>query len=681
MKETVGARRGDGRALNLQGASPQVFLNFARTYLNPVAKVQRISLSDGERRLAAIMFTDIVGYTHLSQDNESLAVELLEEHRGILRPVFLAHGGTEVKTIGDAFLVEFKSALEAVLCAAEMQKKMAQRNAETVPSRRLELRIGIHVGDVIHGQGDIYGDAVNVASRIESLAEPGGVCISQQVFDQIRNKTQFSIDKLGEVELKNVDLPMTLYRVTLVGNRASVGANHSGPRDRLAVLPFVNISPDKNDEYFADGLTEELIAKLSEVKGLKVIARTSVMNYRKKEKNVSEIAAELQVGSIIEGSVRKAGDRIRISVQLIDPRTQEHIWSSNYDSKLDDIFAIQSDVASKVATSLSAEFFSQDARKDTESIEAYTLYLRAMQLSYDTNEASTRETLTLFQRAVAKDPGYARAYAGLADAWRMRGGIGHEDFVLATRNAEAAALRALELDPKLAEAHSAMAGVHSMLDRFDAELVEAEAAVRINPNLSEAYVSLGVVASIMGSPLKALLMFKRAYELDPLSFGASEALATSATWAGDDGLASDILARMREFNPKEPKAYLCTADYYMERRDFAEAQKMIDAARDVGPGEPMIPVSQGLLFALTGKRKQAEDALKEMAASGNEPSILRGELFIQAALGNLDEAFRVLMRQAETHSWPFSIKIDPFYAEMRKDPRFLDFCRKVGIKP
>jgi adenylate cyclase len=637
-------------------------------------------LGDSERRLAAIMFTDIVGYTHLSQTNESLALELLEEHQRILRPAFAMYGGTEVKAMGDAFLVEFKSALQAVMCAVEIQKKMAEGNAAAPPSRKLELRIGIHIGDVVTEADDIYGDAVNVASRIEPLADPGGVCISQQVYDQIRNKTPLEIDKMGDVNLKNVSLPVGIYKIRPPASRASA-EQLSGPKERLAVLPFVNISSDPNDEYFADGLTEELIAKLSEVKGLKVIARTSVMNYRKKEKKVSEIAAELRVGSVIEGSVRKAGDRIRISVQLIDPSTEEHLWSSNYDGKLGDIFAIQSDVASKVAAALSAGFFSRGARKETGDIEAYTLYLRAIHLSYDTSDASTKEMLTLLERAVSKDRSFARGYAGLADAWRARGVMGYEDFLTAAKNAEEAAVKALELDPGLAEAHSSMAGVHSMLDRFDAELVEAEAAVRINPNLSEAYISLGVVESIMRTTHQALPMFKRAYELDPLSFGAGEMLATTATWAGDDGLAREVLARMREFNPKDPKVYLCTADYHMAKNDFEEAQKMVDAARGVGPDEPMVAVSQGLLFALAGKRKQAEDALEEMAAGGKETPRLRGELFIQAALGNLDEAFRVLMQLAETHSWPFTIKIDPFYAEMRNDPRFLDFCKKVGIPP
>jgi adenylate cyclase len=635
-------------------------------------------MTTGERRLAAIMFTDIVGYTRLSQVNESLALELLSEHQHLLRPMFAAHGGTEVKTVGDAFLVEFRSAVGAVVCAVEMQKKMAERNAEVAPSRRLELRIGMHSGDVVQGADDILGDAVNVASRIEPLAEAGGVCISQQVFDQVRNKTDLKIEKVGDLKLKNVDLPMAVYKVNMSGREARAG--RSGPRDRLAVLPFTNISPDPNDEYFADGLTEELITKLSEIKGLKVIARTSVMGYKRKEKKVSEIAEELEVGSIIEGSVRKAGDRIRISVQLIDSSTQEHLWSSNYDSKLDDIFAIQSDVASKVAASISTGFFSGGTRKDTKDIGAYTLYLKAMQLLNEVTEASTREALSLLQRAIAKDPEFARAYAALSNAWHMLAATGFEEFPAMGVNAEAAAKMALELDPNLAEAHAAMAGVHQMLDRFDAALVEADAAIRINPNLSEAYLTLGILDTIRGTPSQALMMFRRAHELDPLSPVAGEALASAATWAGDDELARGVLSRLREFNPKNPRTYLNIADYYMEKKDFDEAQKMVDVARGLSPGETMLPVSQGLLFALTGRRKEAEEALNEIRASSSESITLYGELFVVVALGNLDEAFKILTRQAEAHSWSSTITVDPLFAQVRNDPRYLEFCRKVGIR-
>ncbi len=637
-------------------------------------------MSDSERRLAAVMFTDIVGYTHMTQANESLALELLQEHQRLLRPAFAAHGGTEVKTIGDAFLVEFRSALEAVLCAVEMQKRMDERNREVAPSRRLELRIGIHVGDVVHGQDDIFGDAVNVASRIEPLAEPGGVCFSQQVFDQIRNKTPLAIEKVGDVKLKNVDLPLGVYKVNLKGGRRPEGERQF-PKERVGVLPFVNISPDPNDEYFADGLTEELIGKLSEVKGLKVIARTSVMSYKRKDKKVSEIAAELGVGSIIEGSVRKASNQVRITVQLIDPRTEEHLWSSNYDNKLDDIFAIQSDVASRVAASLSAGFFSRQERRDTDDIEAYTLYLKAVQLSYEWKESSMRETVALLRRAIEMDPDFARAHAALSSAWHKLAVTGCEDFAAMAKKAEVEAVRSVELDPELAEAHAAMANVHTMFDRFDQALGEAEAAVRLKSNLSAGYMALGILDCNMRTPAEALRMFREAYNLDPLSPGTAEILASFAGWVGEDALARDVLDRLREFNPRNPRVYLSTADYYMERRDFEEAWKMVEAARALEPGEPMIALSEGLLFAFEGKRREAEGALEELRRSDTESFRLLAELDIQAALGNLDGAFKALMRQAETHSWPFQIMVDPLFAGMRKDPRFAEFCRKVGIRP
>lgn len=626
------------------------------------------------------MFTDIVGYTHLSQANESLALELLEEHKGLVRPTFTAHGGTEVKTIGDAFLVEFKSALDAVTCAVELQKKLAERNAATAPSRKLELRIGIHIGDVVHDRGDIYGDAVNIASRIEPLAEPGGVCISQQVFDQIRNKTALEISKAGEFRLRNVDLPQSVYRLNLAVGQSTVGEGPTS-RERLGVLPFVNISPDPNDEYFADGLTEELIGKLSEMPGLKVIARTSVMSYKRTNKKVAEIARELDVGSVIEGSVRKAGNRIRVSVQLVDAGTEEHLWSSTYDSQLDDIFAIQTDVASKVASALSTGIFSRAAQKDTYDVEAYTLYLRAIQVSYGTTEASMRETVDLLQRAIAKDPKFARAYAGLANVWHGLAVSGYEDFQIMSKKAESAALKALQLDPGLAEAHSAMSGVHSMLDRFDAALAEAETAVRIKPNLSDAYMGLGVLDAIVRTSQDSLEMFKRAYELDPLSVHAGEMVASLAGWVGDDRLARDAHARMMELHPKDSGVLLRLVDYELERGEFDEAKRTLDAARALDPSNPMLDLSQAILFAATGKKEEAEALLKKLLSKGNETFWLNAKLWVQTVLGNLDEAFDALMRQAETHSWPYSIRIEPIYARLRNDPRYLEFCAKVGIRP
>ncbi len=631
-----------------------------------------------ERRLSAIMFTDMVGYTRMAQANESAALDLLEEHRRVLRPIISAHGGTEVKTIGDAFLVEFKSALEAVTCGVEMQRGMAERNSKVQGSRMVEIRVGIHLGDVVHSAGDVYGDAVNVASRIEPLAQPGGVCISQQVYDNIRNKTGLEIVEMGRVELKNVELPTAVYRVSMPGGESSARQG-AAPRERLAVLPFVNISPDPNDEYFADGLTEELITKLSEVKGLKVIARTSVMNYKKKEKSVSQIGRELEAGSIIEGSVRKAGNRIRVTVQLVDSRTEEYLWASNYDKELDDIFAIQSDVASKVAGSVSAGLLPAARRGDTQDVDAYTLYIKGMQRSHEGTAPAMKEAVELFNRAIERDPSFTRAYAALSTAWLRRATAGYEEFDVVRLHSEPAAKRALELDPQSAEAHASMASVCNALDRFDDVVTEAEKAVALNPNLAEAHLALGIVQASMGKLQEGLVSMEKAYELDPLALHTCDLLARVARVAGREDRSLEVLNRMNVLSPNNPRVIQGLAESYMVKLDFAKAQELLTQGMGIDQREPILRLDQGLLYVLTGRPEDAKEILREIMTDRVEAFRLYGQLFINAALGNLDEAFKALNREAEIHAWPFLIRTLPIFSEMRKDPRYAEFEAKVGL--
>jgi adenylate cyclase len=638
-------------------------------------------MSGEQRRLAAVMFTDIVGYSSLTQKNERLALELLEEHRRIVRPIVARHNGQEIKTIGDAFLIEFPSALDATSCAIDIQERLHERNLVATESDQISVRIGLHVGDVVHRESDVLGDAVNVASRIEAFAEAGGICITDPVFHQVRNKISHPLAKLSEQKLKNIDLPMNLYIVSLPWQKtvSTSQGQISSTKNRIAVLPFVNISPDSNDEYLADGLTEELIYKLSLVKGLKVIARTSVMNYKKKEKKISEIGKELGVGTVVEGSVRKASNKIRVTVQLIDATTEEHLWASNYDRNIDDIFSVQDDVTSKVAGSLSTKFSTVAVKKDTRDIEAYTLYLKAVERYHESTEISLREAVVLFGRAVARDSSFVRAYAGLAHTWGRLASDGYENFTVINDKAEPAARRAIGLGPDSAEAHAAMANVHGYLDRFDAAILEIERAIRINPNLSEAYVSLGVLYVNQRSLDEALTEFQRAYELDPLSYIAARFVTLTAIIVGKEALALEVLARMREVNPTNPKVYVGFAEFYMQKGNFDQAQEMLDRARQINPSEPIVRLDQGVLYALTGRRKEAGEVLNTILNDRSESNRLYGQLFIQAALNNLDEAFKALMRQVETHSWPFLIKSLPIFEELRKDPRFPEFCRKVGI--
>src|SRR5437867_6419220 len=367
------------------------------------------------------MFTDMVDYTSMSEKNEELALTLLEDHRQLLRPVFARHGGREVKTVGDGFLVEFPSALEAVRCALEIQQIMYRRNQGVTSEKKILLRVAVHLGDVEHRDGDVYGDAVNIASRIQRLAEPGGVCITQQVFDHVRNSEEFRTEPLGQNQLKNVQMPTVIYRVLPSTERNKLTRSGTLQPQRVAALPLAILSSDHQDEYFADGLTEEIINTLSSIPGLNVIARTSVMKDKQADKSVSEIGRELKVGTILEGSVRKARSRLRITIQLIDVGSEAPIWAQKYDRELEDVFKIQTDIAERVAEALKVQLLRESKtliqQKAPEDIEAYVLYLRGRYYWSRRTKEDLEKAIAYFGEAIRKDPDYALAHAGMADCY------------------------------------------------------------------------------------------------------------------------------------------------------------------------------------------------------------------------------------------------------------------------
>src|SRR2546427_10198847 len=273
------------------------------------------------------MFTDMVGYTALGQRHESRSLALVEEQRRLIRSILSKHNGREVKTIGDAFLVEFLSAMDAVRCAYDIQRTTREFNISEPVEHKLHLRIGVHLGDVVESQGDISGDAVNVASRIESLADSGGVCLTRQVYDQVQNKFELPMTSLGPKSLKNVDSSVEVNKMVMPWDDARANAPSGHDTKRIAILPFANISPDPADEYFADGMTDELIADLSKIGGIRVVARTSAMRFKGEKTTANQIGQELKIGSLIEGSVRKSKNRVRITVQLIDTQSEEQLWT------------------------------------------------------------------------------------------------------------------------------------------------------------------------------------------------------------------------------------------------------------------------------------------------------------------------------------------------------------------
>ena len=636
-------------------------------------------MSQDHRRLAAIMFTDMVGYTALGQKSESLSLALVDEQRRLTRPILKRHEGREVKTIGDAFLVEFSSALEAVRCAYEIQRATREFNIPLPEERRIHLRVGIHLGDVVESAGDISGDAVNLASRIEPLAENGGVCLTRQVYDHVQNKFELPLKSVGNKLLKNVAFPVEVFKMVMPWSEEKQEAHGKLDRNRLAVLPLSNMSSSPEDGYFADGMTEELISSLSRLPGLGVISRTSVMQYKNQTKHVSEIGRELGAGTLLEGSVRKAGNRVRIALQLIDTNTDNHLWAENYDRNLDDVFAIQSDVASRVSASLKAGGFAGPVHADTDDMEAYTIYLRAMQLSYESTEPALKEAVSLLIDVVARDPSFVRARVGLVLSYFRMANQGYAEFTILKDKAEVEARKAIDLDPLSADAHAALAVTLQYLDQFKESVAEAEQAIKLNPNAAEAYFALGFTHCTEGRVEQSLSYFRKSLELDPLSVQKARVLAIALGIVGKGEEARSMLGKMLRIYPENPTVCLSMAESYIFEKDYAKAQEFLDRGQALNPVEPLLLINQGVVYAFTGRPEQARGMLRKLESLQRETPLTYSQIFIHTALGEIDEAFKALNKASETHVWPFTIKTHPLFGELRKDPRFADFCGKMGI--
>jgi len=629
------------------------------------------------------MFTDMVGYTALGQRNESLSLALVEEQRKLIRPILVRHSGREVKTIGDAFLIEFPNAVDAVRCGYDIQRAIREFNLSLAPEKRIHIRIGVHLGEVEESQNDISGDAVNVASRIEPLAEDGGVCISQQVYDHVQNKVDLRLSSLGLKGLKNVAAPIEVYRMNMPWDDVAE-QKFKAPRERLAVLPFVSMSPDPNDEFFADGLTEELIGKISQIKGLEVIARTSVMSFKKKDKMVSEIAKQLGVGTVVEGSVRKAGNRIRVTVQVIDASTEGHLLSNNYDSNLDDIFAVQSDIAEKVAESIPGTVMTsrkgQEEEKETGDTEAYTMFLQGTALLSSDEEEALKHALTLFQQAVARDPKFARAYSGISQCYNRLANGGYMLWEKGINEGKAAAKKALELNPNLAEAHARLAAIMFMADDpLDARREELRKALELNPSLAEAAWQQAQESGVAGDSLEMVRAAERAYQMDPLSPATVRLLGLYYLYAGRIEEAFNHWKKTMHLN--RYGTYRAMFDYHASRGDYGEAERDLKELERLGPTLEYTYLNRGLLAALTGDAETAREMIEKLDSThtpGWARSLSAGYIYL--ALGDSDKFFEYMFRAADDHTLAVTtLRFNPLLQKARSDPRFPEIFKRADM--
>src|SRR5438132_455559 len=475
-----------------------------------------------ERRLTAILAADVVGYSRLMGANESGTLAMLDALRtDFVNPKISEHQGRIVKLTGDGMLVEFPSVVNAVACAAELQRTIRKQNAGTPQDQRIEFSMGVNVGDVIVQGEDIFGDGVNVAARLESIATPGGITISGPVRDHIGNRLELAFEDMGEQTLKNIERPIRVYRVCL-DTPAAPGKNqktaqHEREKPAIAVLPFNNMSGDPEQEYFSDGITEDIITDLSKVSGLLVIARNTAFTYKGKAVKVQQVAQELGVPFILEGSVRKAGARVRVTAQLISSENGAHVWADRYDRDLTDIFAIQDEITHAIVEQLKIKLLPQEkesiGQAPTDNIEAYTYYLRGRDFFYRHSKRYYQLARRMFAKAVELDPLYARAYAGIADCDSILFHHYHEDVGIDSILDTSA--KALALDDRLAEAHASRGLALSLTHRYEQATEEFERAIALDPNLFEAHYFYARANFAQGNLERAAALFERAAEIKP----------------------------------------------------------------------------------------------------------------------------------------------------------------------
>jgi adenylate cyclase len=476
-----------------------------------------------KRKLTAIFSADVAGYSRLMGDDEVGTVQLLKEYRELMNQFIQQHRGRVVDSPGDNLLAEFSSVVDATECAVKVQEKLNLLNSNLPKNRRMEFRIGINLGDVIEDGTRIYGDGVNIAARVEGLADGGGICLSGSVFDQIEGKIPLNYEYLGEQTVKNIKKPVRVYCIYVKSEKKFLLKKEPELPDKpsIAVLPFENISGDPTKEYFSDGLTEEIITGLSTIPHLFVIARNSTFTYKGKAVKVQQVSREMGAKYVLEGCVRSAGERVRITAQLIDGTTGQHLWADRYDRELKDIFAIQDEITMNIMIALQVRLTEGEQAslqaKHTNNLEAYIKYLQAREYFKKFSKEETVLAKQKYQESIALEPGYAPAYAGLAGTYVQEAWLGwsktpEQSITKAMQYAQ----KCVDLDESFSYAHATLGLIHLVLRQWDKAIEEMEIAVSLNPNDADSVVGLAIAYRSVGRVKEALLMLEKAVSLNPM---------------------------------------------------------------------------------------------------------------------------------------------------------------------
>ncbi len=639
---------------------------------------------EATRQLAAIMFTDMEGYTALMQKNEQAAIERRTRHREVFEKAMTDHGGKIIQYYGDGTLSIFSSAIHAVNAGVAMQ--LLFRNKPQVP-----LRIGIHIGDVTIDDSGVYGDGVNIASRIESFAVAGSVFVSDKVFDEIKNQPLVNTISMGLFELKNVSRPVEVFAITNEGLTVPKPVDLKGktaePKNKLAVLPFVNMSNDAENEYFSDGIAEELINTLSKIDGLQVICRTSAFSFKGKNQDVREIGKALNVSKLLEGSVRKAGNRVRINAELVNTADGYQLWSETFDRNLDDIFELQDEIAGIIANRMREQLVTKtaDTTEPSQNIEAYQLYLKGLFFYNKGTPADYYKAIQFFEEAIALDTSFANAHAMIASCYAALTSIGNVNPANVIEKVRTASRNAIQLNSQLPQSYLAMAMLQLYFEfQFEEALRNINKAFMISPNSSEAHYVASHYYTIINDKERMVEEAELALRSDPLSLMKNNQLGESLLYAQRTGDAEKQLIKTLEMDPgwRTPLrnlgfVYLAVGNYQNCLEAFDRIRREVNQ-----PGKGITGYIIALI--LLGRKEEAYPLLEQLLRRFKEdPHVsLHGDLIsCYSLLGDLDKAFYYLNDAFEKHAGSifFGIRY-PINSILKKDERFWELLEKMGLK-
>jgi adenylate cyclase len=568
-----------------------------------------LSTNGIERKLAAIFSADVVGYSRLMSEDETATIRTLRDYREAIGMLVRQHRGRVVDSPGDNLLAEFPTALEAVSCAVETQAVLKARNAHLAPARRMEFRIGVHLGDLVVEEERVYGDGVNIASRLEGLADPGGVCISATVHDQVRNRLGVGFEDLGDQAIKNIPDLVHVYQVRGTEDPAPPAGVHSPDAKgalnlaglsgetvnpplpdipSIAVLPFANLSGDPEQEYFSDGITEDLTTDLSRNPYLFVISRNSAFTYKGKNARIEDVGRELGVRYVLEGSVRKADQQVRITAQLIDATTGFHVWSERYDRDLADIFAVQSEVSEQILAALQIEIpaaeLARIRQKPTDNLTAYDLFQQGLAHFNRYTRVDVLKARALLEQAVDLDPGYAEAFSLLGGTYTVEFGFGWNLDPTILDRGEEKIERAMALNPSIPGPHTSLAAVNLFRGRPEVSVAEAETAIELAPNTEAAHFFLAMAKAQQGKFVAAMRAINRAQRLNPRApSGLSLIVPYVNLAAGRKDEAVEMLERLRIANPDLIGARIPLAAIYQSDGRHDDASALVQEILRVNP--------------------------------------------------------------------------------------------------